>query len=219
MAVLYADIAGFTNLSRQLPPSTLVQLLDLAFSAFDVLAERNRLDKIKSIGDAYLVVSGLSETRFNFTLTVANTGLAMSSFCDELSAALGMSVRLRVGIQIGPIMGGVIGLHRPIFDVWGDTVNVAKRMESTGASGRVQITAEAMARGREEHVTVSRGEIDVKGVGTMATYWLMDRRSPRRLRSDAREIARAATTRERVAQLDPALAQVIRPWLWPEAAE
>ncbi len=167
-------------------------------------------------GDAYMVVSGLPDPRPDFTRAVANMGLAMVAFCDEFLAACGISVRLRVGIHVGPVVGGVIGRRRFIFDVWGDTVNIASRMESTSEPGKVQVSEAAMNKIATEHMIEPRGEVEVKGMGLMQTYWLKDRRPPERQRKDSRDVARQSMTAERVATIDEKPMGMLRPWLWPE---
>ena len=216
VAVLFSDIVGFSGLAKQLSPAALVQLLDIVFSSFDILAEKNRLEKIKTIGDAYMVVSGLPDPRPDFTRAVANMGLAMVAFCDEFSEACGISVRLRVGIHVEPVVGGVIGRRRFIFDVWGDTVNIASRMESSSEPGKVQVSEAAMRKVATEHMIEPRGEVEVKGMGKMQTYWLKDRRPPERQRKDSLDVARLAMTAERVGTIDDKLMGLLQPWLWPE---
>lgn len=192
--VLFADIVGFSQLASRMAPSDLVKSLDLLFSGFDVLAEKNQLEKIKTIGDAYMVVSGVPDPRPDHALAVCKMALAMVAFCEEISRSQNLLIRLRVGIHSGPVIAGVIGRRRFIFDVWGDTVNQASRMESTGEPGRVQIS-EPVAKAVEGKLPVEyRGETAIKGMGVVRTYWVVDRRTLERNQGEAVSIAQAAAT-------------------------
>lgn len=186
MAVMFADVVGFTELSARLSPTDVVRLLNDVFSTCDRLADRFGLEKIKTVGDAYMVVGGLhagegidaGAGQGAYAADVADMGLAM---LDELARMRGMSdvgLQVRVGMHVGPAVAGVIGLKKFIYDVWGDTVNTASRMESTGVPGRLQVTRETMERLAAQFEFERRGIVDVKGKGAIET-WLVVRRRPK----------------------------------------
>ena len=172
VGVLFADIAGFTPMTESMPPEDVVRMLDEIFSRFDELAAENRLEKIKTIGDAYMVASGLLERDPSHAENLARMALAMR---DEIARR--DSLTLRIGIDIGPVVAGVIGRSKFIYDLWGDTVNTASRMESHGLPGAIHVTERAAARLSNSFDFEDRGEIDVKGKGCMHTYVLKGARS------------------------------------------
>jgi class 3 adenylate cyclase len=179
MAVLFADVVGFTELSSRLSPNEVVHLLNEVFTTCDRLADRFGLEKIKTVGDAYMVVGGLhlgdqgaSETH---AADVADMGLAMLAEIARLGDARGTPMEIRVGMHVGPAVAGVIGLKKFIYDVWGDTVNTASRMESTGVPGRFQVTREARDRLAGQFAFEPRGPIEVKGKGLIETWFLLGR--------------------------------------------
>ena len=173
VSVLFADIVGFTALSARTSPESLVVMLDDLFTRFDALADRHGLEKIKTIGDAYMVVAGVPEPRSDHAVAMARMGLDMQAVITEYAARAGVELTIRIGIHSGPVVAGVIGRNKFIYDLWGDTVNTASRMESHGLPNRVHVTEATIAAlgGRFEHE--SRGEIDVKGKGPMTTYFLI----------------------------------------------
>jgi class 3 adenylate cyclase len=175
VSVLFADIVGFTRLSERLAPEELVGRLNSLFSAFDDLLDRFRLEKIKTIGDAYMVVGGLNGGK-DHALALAELALDMLARIAELSAQYQEDFSVRIGINTGPVVGGVIGKKKFIYDVWGDTVNIASRMESTGSPGSVQVSHETYLRIRSMYVFEDRGEIDVKGKGRMRTWLIKERK-------------------------------------------
>ena len=183
MAVLFADVVGFTEISSRLTPNEVVILLNDVFTACDRLADRFRLEKIKTVGDAYMVVGGL-QTVYGFESDadaaraddVAAMGLAIIDEVDRLARDQGLPLQIRVGMHVGPAVAGVIGLKKFIYDVWGDTVNTASRMESTGLPGRVQVTPETRDRLGDRFVFERRGPIEVKGKGVIDTWFLVGRR-------------------------------------------
>jgi class 3 adenylate cyclase len=175
VSVLFADIVGFTKISERLTPQQLVERLDELFSAFDDLLDRLRLEKIKTIGDAYMVVGGLNGGK-DHALALAELALDMLQRIRELSASHGEDFSVRIGIHTGPVVGGVIGKKKFIYDVWGDTVNVASRMESSGIPGAVQISNATYQQIRNMYVFEDRGEIEVKGKGPMRAWLIRDRR-------------------------------------------
>jgi class 3 adenylate cyclase len=175
VSVLFADIVGFTKLSERLSPEALVGRLNQLFSAFDDLLDRFKLEKIKTIGDAYMVVGGLNGGK-DHALALAELALDMLARIAELRVELHEDFSVRIGINTGPVVGGVIGKKKFIYDVWGDTVNVASRMESTGTPGSVQVSHETYLRIRNMYVFEDRGEIEVKGKGLMRAWLIQERR-------------------------------------------
>lgn len=175
VSVLFADIVGFTQLSERLTPEELVARLNELFSAFDDLLDRFQLEKIKTIGDAYMVVGGLNGGE-DHAVALAELALDMLARIRELSAGRDDGLSVRIGINSGPVVGGVIGKKKFIYDVWGDTVNVASRMESTGVPGAVQISHETYLRVRNLYEFEDRGEIEIKGKSRMHAWLIRERR-------------------------------------------
>jgi PAS domain S-box-containing protein len=175
--ILFADIVNFTELSGAMIPTALVDLLNEIFSAFDHLAERHRLEKIKTIGDAYMVVGGLPNALPNHTRAIAEMALDMQTAIAQFRRTDNSPFRLRIGIDTGPVVAGVIGLKKFSYDLWGDAVNVASRMESQGVADRIQVTSSVYEQLKDEYTFKERGQIDVKGKGEMMTYWLMGRKA------------------------------------------
>jgi class 3 adenylate cyclase len=173
--ILFADVVGFTEMSAQITPVELVYLLNEVFSAFDELATRHRLEKIKTIGDAYMVVGGLPERRPDHAEAVAEMALDMQDALAALNRRLGTSLRIRTGVNTGPVVAGIIGTSKFIYDLWGDAVNTASRMESHGVPGRVQATAATYERLRGRYLFEPRGTVRVKGKGELPTYFLNGR--------------------------------------------
>ncbi|HEX7668361.1 MAG TPA: adenylate/guanylate cyclase domain-containing protein [Polyangiaceae bacterium] len=176
VSVLFADIVGFTGMSERVAPAALVERLNEVFSAFDDLAEKLRLEKIKTIGDAYMVAGGLNLERHDHAEALAEMALAMLRRMEGFSDTFGERLNLRIGIHTGPAVAGVIGKKKFIYDVWGDTVNTASRMESHGEPGTIHVTESVHTRLREKYDFTARGEIDVKGKGKMRTFYLTGRR-------------------------------------------
>jgi adenylate cyclase len=175
--VLFADITNFTELSGQLSPIKLVDLLNVIFSQFDCLTELHGLEKIKTIGDAYMVVGGVPESRPDSVQAVADFALDMQTAIAQFNRDRDYNLSMRVGIHTGPVVAGVIGLKKFIYDLWGDTVNIASRMESHGVPGRIQVTQEVCDYLQGQYNFEYRGRIPIKGKGNMDTYWLLGRRS------------------------------------------
>jgi class 3 adenylate cyclase len=173
VSVLFADIVGFTELSQRLSPDALVRMLNRIFSAFDDLAERLGLEKIKTIGDAYMVACGLPLARADHAQAIARMALEMQRALAKLNAEEGYGLQVRIGMHSGPVVAGVIGKRKFIYDLWGDTVNTASRMESSGLPGAIQVTAEVFERLRGEFEFEPRGAVSVKGMGEMQTYLLL----------------------------------------------
>jgi adenylate cyclase len=174
VTVLFADIVDFTALSAQLSPRELVELLNEIFSAFDALAEHHGLEKIKTIGDAYLVVGGLPTPNPNHVQAIADMALEMQSKITQIPTH--RPLRMRIGIHTGAVGAGVIGTTKFTYDLWGDTVNTASRMESLGLPGKIQVTATTYERLRDQYLFEERGAIDVKGKGEMVTYFLLGKK-------------------------------------------
>ena len=175
VSVLFADIVGFTELSTNMSPVQLVGLLNRIFSMFDDLCDRYKLEKIKTIGDAYMVVSGLPEPRADHAAAIASMALDMQKSISQLKSREGVQISIRIGINSGPVIAGVIGTKKFIYDLWGDTVNVASRMESLGSPKAIQVTEETYSRLRDQFNFEKRGLIPVKGKGEMMTYWLVSK--------------------------------------------
>lgn len=172
VTVLFADIVGFTELSSKISPIELVGLLNRIFSEFDRLAEQHGLEKIKTIGDAYMVAGGLPEPQANHAQAAARMAIDMQHEVAQFTTRENQSIALRIGIHTGPVVAGVIGSRKFSYDLWGGTVNIASRMESCGVSGGIQVTASTYERLRDQYLFEPRGMISVKGKGEMMTYWL-----------------------------------------------
>jgi class 3 adenylate cyclase len=175
VTVLFADIVNFTKLSANLSPAQLVEILNEIFSAFDELAEKYKLEKIKTIGDAYMVVGGLPTPRSDHAEAIANMALDMQKIIGQFRLQGNEPVQMRAGINTGAVEAGVIGTKKFTYDLWGDTVNTANRMESHGVAGKIQVTIATYERLKDKYIFEERGIIDVKGKGEMQTYFLMGR--------------------------------------------
>ena len=176
VSVLFADIVGFTELSARMSPTELVKRLNVIFSHFDQLAEKYGVEKIKTIGDAYMVVGGLPMPRDDHAEAIAQMALGMQAKIAKLCADTGEKLAIRVGINSGPVVAGVIGVSKFTYDLWGDTVNVAARMEATGFAGRIQVTDVTYELLKDKYLLERRGVIQVKGKGNMMTYWLLEKK-------------------------------------------
>ncbi|RMF68775.1 MAG: adenylate cyclase [Cyanobacteria bacterium J069] len=175
VTVLFADIVGFTELSAGVPPEDMVRLLNQVFSTFDHLAERHGLEKIKTIGDSYMVVGGLPVERADHLEAIANMALDMQRAIAQFQTPRQTPFNMRIGINTGPVVAGVIGVKKFIYDLWGDTVNTASRMESQGLPGMIQVTDAVYTRLQGRYEFKERGTIYVKGKGQMQTYLLLRR--------------------------------------------
>ena len=173
VTVLFADVVDFTPFAVQTAPERVVGVLDEVFSAFDRLAERHGLEKIKTIGDAYMVAAGLPLARSDHAEAMAAMAIDILDEFARVREALGLDLAIRVGMDSGPVVAGVIGRHKFTYDLWGDTVNTASRMESSGLPGRIQVGDGAYQRLRERHRFEERGEIEVKGKGRIRAYFLI----------------------------------------------
>jgi adenylate cyclase len=175
-SILFADVVDFTPLAERLPPADVVGVLDDLFSHFDVLAERYGLEKIKTIGDCYMVASGVPSPRPDHARALALMALDMQAAMCSVDEIGHLGLELRVGINSGPVVAGVIGRKRFLYDLWGDAVNTASRMESHGTSGRIQITRATKELLEDEFVCEPRGAIPVKGKGEIEAWYLVGRR-------------------------------------------
>jgi PAS domain S-box-containing protein len=176
VTVIFADLVDFTAASVQMDPKGLVELLNDIFSKFDRLAEEHGLEKIKTIGDAYMAASGLPVPRLDHVDSVAMMALDMQQAIADYTRPTGEPFQLRIGISTGPVIAGVIGVRKFAYDLWGDTVNLASRMETTGMAGRIQVTPEVYERLHHRFRLEPRGTVLVKGRGHMDSYWLTGRR-------------------------------------------
>jgi adenylate cyclase len=172
VSVLFLDIVGFTKLSASKPPEELVNILNEIFTKFDDLSDEHNLEKIKTIGDSYMVASGIPEKTGDHAERIADFALKLNSELDKINKQTGNSFKIRTGINSGPVVAGVIGKKKFIYDLWGDAVNVASRMESHGKVGEVQISESTYQLIKDLYSFESRGEIEIKGKGLMKTYLL-----------------------------------------------
>ncbi|MBD1996395.1 response regulator [Leptolyngbya sp. FACHB-541] len=176
VTILFADIVNFTPYSAQVPPVQLVRLLNQIFSTFDQLVEQYRLEKVKTVGDAYIAVGGLPQVKPDHAEAIADLALAMQQAIAQFHRDTGDSFCLRIGINTGPVVAGVIGTKKFSYDLWGDTVNVASRMESEGVADKIQVTEVTYNALREKYILKPRGSIRIKGRGEMMTYWLLGKK-------------------------------------------
>jgi guanylate cyclase len=180
VTVLFADLVGFTERVEDMPPTELITLLDRIFSAFDRVAEVEGVEKIKTIGDAYMVAGGLPERRPDHLQSIARTALAMRREIADIASTSGYDwLAVRIGIDTGPAVAGVVGRRKFIYDLWGDMVNTASRMESHGLPGEIQLTARAATALGPGFSVRPRGTIPVKGKGPMETFLLDETAGPR----------------------------------------
>ncbi len=176
-SILFADIAGYTQLANDIEAEELVRFLDALYTAFDYLVDQHGLEKVKTSGDACMVVSGVPQPRPDHAEALAGLALDMAAAMKNVTDPKGRPVPLRIGLAAGAVVAGVVGARRFFYDVWGDAVNVAQRMESTGADGRIQVPDAFYERLKDAFVFEERGYVDVKGKGTMHTWYLVGRRS------------------------------------------
>jgi adenylate cyclase len=177
--VLFADVVGSTMLAEQLDAKQLVALLNRIFSRFDVLAESHGVEKIRTIGDNFMCVAGVPRRRADHAQAAARLALDMRAYVDELHAGGEDQIDFRIGMNSGPCVGGVIGLRKFVFDIWGDPVNTASRMESHGVPGRIHLSDATYELIREEFECEPRGTIEVRGKGAMRTWFLIGERRAR----------------------------------------
>jgi adenylate cyclase len=173
--VLFADLSGFTELSARIPAEKLVFILNLLFSKFDEISQSYGLEKIKTIGDSYMVTGGLPEKRLDHCEAVANFALDILDFMSTNTYAELQTLSLRIGIHTGPVVAGIIGQQKLAYDLWGDTVNVASRMESHGLPNRIQVSSHVYEVIKDKFEFSLRDKINVKGKGEMEVYFLESR--------------------------------------------
>ena len=177
-SILFGDVVDFTPWSERRSPGEVVGMLDHLFSHFDVLAERYGLEKIKTIGDCYMAAAGIPSPRPDHARALAQLALDMIEAVRSSDAVGNLGFDLRIGINSGPVVAGVIGRKRFLYDLWGDAVNIASRMERHGTPGRIQISQATYELLKDEFECEPRGSVDVKGKGEMETWYLIGRRPP-----------------------------------------
>ena len=176
VSVLFADIVGFTQICSEFSPTETVNLLNNIFSCFDHLTNEHRLEKIKTIGDQYMVVGGIPNQRSDHAEAIADLALSMQTEISKFQNHLDQPMCLRIGIHSGAVVAGVIGSKKFVYDIWGDTVNIASRMESQGEPQKIQISEITYLKLKDRYTCEQRGKISVKGKGEMNTYWLIDKK-------------------------------------------
>ncbi len=172
VTILFADIVGFTKMTSSMPPAELVDLLSQLFSRFDSLADQHGLEKIKTIGDGYMVVGGAPVSREDHATVIAQLALEMQLELAAFNEQTRKNLQIRIGISSGPVVAGVIGTSKFAYDIWGDSVNMASRMEKTGLSGTIQVSEFTYQLLKKNHKLESRGLVEVKGKGKVNTYLL-----------------------------------------------
>ncbi|WP_017300685.1 adenylate/guanylate cyclase domain-containing protein [Nodosilinea nodulosa] len=175
VTILFADIVGFSPVAAQLTPCELVHLLNQIFSRFDELASIYKLEKIKTIGDAYMVAAGVPAPRPDHAQAIAQMALDMQTTIGDFHRPDGRPFQLRIGINSGSVVAGVIGIRKFIYDLWGDTVNIASFMETTGEAGKIQVSELSHAHLKEHFILEPRGPICLKNGDRAITYWLAGR--------------------------------------------
>lgn len=173
VTVLFADVVGFTQMAAHLPPSRLIHILESLFKAFDEIADRHGVEKIKTVGDAYMAAAGVPDPLHDHADRIARTALSMIDAAEALGREIGMPLSLRIGIDSGPAIGGVIAQRKFAYDLWGDTVNTASRMETSGAVGRIHVTDAFRKRLDDRYVFEHRALLEVKGKGFVPSHFLV----------------------------------------------
>jgi adenylate cyclase len=181
-SILFADIAGYTKRASDTTPTDLVRFLDRLYTDLDALVDRHGLEKVKTSGDSYMVVSGVPEPREDHIEALACLALDMADAVAHLTDPQGRAVPLRIGLAAGPVVAGVVGARKFFYDVWGDAVNIAARMETTDVAGRIQVPQDVYERLNHAFLLEERGEVDVKGKGVMHTWYLIGRRDDEAVR-------------------------------------
>lgn len=175
-AVLFADLVGFTKISQHISPSVLVENLNKIFTHFDNLVEEYGLEKIKTNGDSYMVASGLSALQHDHIRNMADLSLRMAADIQKFSLDGQTNCEVRIGIHVGPVIAGVIGSKKNSYDMWGDTVNTASRMESSGEAGKIQISQQFYEQIKNDYECQYRGQTEIKNKGLMSLYYLLARK-------------------------------------------
>jgi class 3 adenylate cyclase len=172
VSVLFADIVGFTSYAARHTPETVINLLNTLFYAFDDMVERSGLEKIKTSGDAYMVAAGMPEARTDHAAAIADLAVDMMGLVERLHREGRPALDLRIGIHSGPVGAGIIGKRKFSYDLWGDTVNTASRLQSTSEPGRIQISEATAQRLGPGYALEDRGAVELKGLGAARTYFL-----------------------------------------------
>ena len=199
-SILFADVADFAPLSDRLQPAEVVGILDHLFTHFDLLAERHDVEKIKTIGDCYMVAAGVPTPRADHARVIALMALDMREAMHSEDGVGHLGLEIRIGINSGPVVAGVIGRKRFLYDLWGDAVNMASRMESHGTSGQIQVTRATYELLKDEFELEPRGTVSIKGKGDVETWYLVGRRrgpideSPAGGSSDRQNVLQGVTT-------------------------
>ncbi len=175
VSVLFADMVGFTAMSRTMTASALVEVLGDLFSRFDLITEKHGLEKIKTIGDCYMLAGGVPDPMDDHAHAVIDAAIEFCTALEEMRERTGGALRMRIGVHSGPIVAGVIGLRKFTYDLWGDTVNVASRMESTGEPGRIHVSVNTANLVKNDFKLESRGSIEVKSLGQVETFFVNGR--------------------------------------------
>jgi guanylate cyclase len=178
VSILFADLVGFTPLTANMPPVEVVNLLNEIFSYFDSLVEKYDVEKIRTIGDNYMVAAGAPTHCPEHACRLASMALEMQAYIRERRWSQGLPIEFRIGINSGPVIGGVIGQKKFVYDIWGDAVNIASRMESQGVAGRIQLTNTTYELIRDHFDCEQRGTVEVKGRGVMETWFLIGLKGP-----------------------------------------
>jgi adenylate cyclase len=176
VSILFADLVGFTPLTAKMAPIEMVNLLNEIFSNFDGLVEKYDLEKIRTIGDSYMVASGVPRARQDHAHAMVNMAIEMRDYILNLPPVAGKQIEFRIGINSGPVVGGVIGRKKFVYDIWGDAVNVASRMESQGRANQIQITAATHQIIQHDFLCTPRGTVEIKGRGEMETWFVVEAR-------------------------------------------
>jgi len=195
--ILFADLVGFTAAASQVTPAVLVNNLNCIFSAFDDLCRRLQIEKIKTIGDAYMAAAGVPQPRADHAEVIAEFALAMLVALERVNAVAEVPFQMRIGIHTGPVVAGVIGSHRFLYDIWGDTVNIASRLESHGLPGRVHVSPRTSQMLADQYNFEARGLINLRGIGKLRTSFLTGRKGSGRpeLLERKQRAGRSATVR------------------------
>jgi adenylate cyclase len=192
-SILFADIAGYTKRASDTTPSELVRFLDRLYTDLDALVDRHGLEKVKTSGDSYMVVSGVPQPRDDHMEALACLAPDITDAVADLKDPQGREVPLRIGLAAGPVVAGVVGARKFFYDVWGDAVNVAARMETTDVEGRIQVPQDVYERLNHAFLLEERGNVNVKGKGVMHTWYLVGRRDDHAVRSAVEQGATAGS--------------------------
>lgn len=182
-SILFADIAGYTERASDITPTDLVGFLDRLYTDLDALVDRHGLEKVKTSGDSYMVVAGVPKPRTDHIEALACLALDLADAVADLKDPRGRAVPLRIGLAAGPVVAGVVGARKFFYDVWGDAVNVASRMETTDVAGRIQVPHNVYERISHAFVLEERGDVEIKGKGLMHTWYLVGRRDDEAVRT------------------------------------